>query len=70
MATRANKITIHVRPNRNTQTMSIKASGRKGHVSLIIPPHYYQGQALSPATDAKTYWNAVLVLAQAAVLSM
>jgi hypothetical protein len=70
MATRANKITIHVKPNRNTQTMTLRASGHKGHVSLVIPPHQYPGQALSPATDPKAYWNAVLVLAQAAVLSM
>lgn len=69
MATRSNKLTIHVTPARHTQTMSIRASGRFGNVSLSIPPTYQAGQALSSATDHKTYWNAVLVLAQAMVLS-
>lgn len=70
MATRANKFTVHVTPSRHQQTMSIRASGRAGKVSLIIPPTYAAGQTLSTASDPKTYWNAVLVLAQAMVLSM
>jgi len=70
MAARSNKITIRVTPNRHTQNMSLRASGRFGAVSLSIPPSYQQGQALSSATDRKTYWNAVLVLAQAMVLSL
>ncbi len=70
MATRANKITIHVTPSRHQQTMSIRASGRFGKTSLIIPPTYATGQALSSAVDEKTYWNQVLVLAQAIVLSL
>lgn len=70
MATRANKITIHVTPSRHQQTMSIRASGRFGKTSLIIPPTYATGQALADATSQKTYWNAVLVLAQAIVLSL
>jgi hypothetical protein len=70
MATRANKFTVHVTPSRHQQTMSIRASGRFGKTSLIIPPTYQANQVLSSATDAKTYWNAVLVLAQAMVLSM
>lgn len=69
MATRANKITIHVTPNRHLQTMSLRATGRFGNVSLSIPPSYQTGQALSSATDHKTYWNQVLVLAQAMILS-
>lgn len=70
MATRSNKFTVHVTPSRHQQVMSIRASGRVGKVSMIIPPTYSAPQALSSATDAKTYWNAVLVLAQAMVLSM
>jgi hypothetical protein len=69
MATRSNKITIHVKPARHQQSMSIRASGRFGHQSLIIPPIYVSGQALSPTTSPEAYWNAVLVLAQAVVLS-
>jgi hypothetical protein len=69
MATRANKITIHVTPSRHQQTMSLRATGRFGNVSLSIPPNYQTGQALSSAPDHKTYWNAVLVLAQAMILS-
>ena len=70
MATRSNKLTIHVTPARHTQTMSLRATGRAGTVSLSIPPTYLSGQALSPTGDRKAYWNAVLVLAQAAVLSL
>jgi hypothetical protein len=70
MTTRANKITIRVVPSRRSQTMSIRASGRFGKTSLVIPPTYRQGQALSPTTDEKAYWNAVLVLAQSIVLSL
>lgn len=70
MATRSNKMTIHVTPSRHQQTMSIRASGRFGKVSLSIPPTYQAGQALSAASDAKSYWNAVLTLAQAMVLSL
>lgn len=70
MATRANKITIRVTPARRQQTMSLHATGRFGNVALSIPPTYEQGQALSPATDPKAYWSAVLTLAQAVVLSM
>lgn len=70
MASRANKITIRVTPSRRQQTMSLHATGRFGNVSLAIPPTYQQGQALSPATDHKAYWNAVLTLAQAMVLSL
>lgn len=70
MASRSNKITIHVKPARRSQTMSIRATGRFGATSLTIPPTYSAPQTLSSATDAKTYWNAVLVLAQAMVLSL
>lgn len=70
MARRANKMTIRVTPARHQQTMSIHATGRFGKTSLSIPPTYQTGQTLSSATDAKTYWNAVLVLAQAMVLSL
>jgi hypothetical protein len=70
MATRSNKITIRVTPARRQQTMSIRATGRFGKVSLSIPPHYTTGQTLSPATDEKAYWNDVLVKAQAIVLSL
>jgi hypothetical protein len=70
MASRANKITVRVTPSRRQQTMSIHATGRFGKTSLSIPPTYQQGQALSAATDEKAYWNAVLVLAQAMVLSL
>lgn len=70
MATRSNKITIRVTPSRHTQNMTLRATGRFGNVSLSIPPTYATGQALSPATDRKAYWNAVLVLAQAQVLSL
>ena len=70
MAVRSNKMTVRVTPSRHQQTMSIHATGRFGKVSLSIPPTYAQGQALTAAPDAKTYWNAVLVLAQAMVLSL
>jgi hypothetical protein len=69
MATRANKITIRVTPARHTQTITLRASGRAGQVSLSIPPLYDQGAALSPGTSAQAYWNAVLIAAQAMVLS-
>ena len=70
MASRANKITVRVTPSHRAQTMSIHATGRFGKTSLSIPPTYDHGQALSSAADAKTYWNAVLILAQAMVLSL
>ena len=70
MASRSNKFTVHVASARHTQTMTIRASGHMGKVSLVIPPIQATGQALSPATDPKAYWNAVLVLAQSMVLSM
>lgn len=70
MAVRSNKMTVRVSPSRHQQTMSIHASGRFGKVSLAIPPTYQMGQTLTSAPDAKTYWNAVLTLAQAMVLSL
>jgi hypothetical protein len=70
MASRANKITIRVTPAKTQQRMSLSSTGRFGKVSLSIPPTYQTGQALSPATDRKAYWNAVLVLAQAMILSL
>lgn len=70
MAARSNKFTVHVTPSRHQQTMVIRASGHFGKTSLVIAPTQQTGQALSSATDAKTYWNAVLVLAQAMVLSL
>ena len=70
MAERANKITIRVTPNRRQQKMVIRASGRFGKTSLIIPPNYTLGQTISPTTDEKAYWNDVLVKAQAIVLSL
>lgn len=50
--------------------MNIRASGRFGKTSLIIPPQYATGQVLAPSTDAKAYWNSVLITAQAIVLSL
>jgi hypothetical protein len=70
MATRANKFTIRVTPSRYRQTMFIRGTGRFGKVSLSVPPTYQTGQALSNSKDAKTYWTAVLTLAQAMVESM
>lgn len=70
MATRSNKLVVHVQPRRHTQVMTFRATGQAGKVILSIPPTQVLGQALSPASDPKTYWNAVLVLLQAAVLSM
>lgn len=70
MATRGTKITVRVAPRRHSQVMSVRASGQVGKVLLQIPPTYSGEQALSPATDPKTYWNAVLTLAQAMILSM
>lgn len=70
MASRSNKFTVHVKPTRRSQTMSIRATGRFGTTSLTIPPTFSGPQTLSSAPDAKTYWNAVLVLAQAMVLSL
>jgi hypothetical protein len=70
MAGRANKFTVRVVPSRHTQVMSIRATGRFGKVSYSIPPTYATGQALTTGTDEKAYWNAVLTLAQAMVLSL
>lgn len=70
MASRVNKFTVHVRPSRNHQVMSIRATGRFGKVSYTIPPTYSGSQALTTGTDEKAYWNAILVLAQAMVLSL
>lgn len=70
MATRANKITIRVTPNRRQETISFRASGRFGKTSLIIPPQYHTGLTLSPTSDEKAYWNDVLVKVQAYVLSL
>ena len=70
MASRANKFTVRVTPSRHAQTMSIHSTGRFGKTSLSIPPTYQTGQALSSAVDEKTYWNQVLILAQAMVLSL
>jgi len=50
--------------------MSIRATGRFGKVSYSIRPTYATGQALTTGTDEKAYWNAVLTLAQAMVLSL
>lgn len=70
MAARANKITIRVTPSRRQETVSLSATGKFGKVSLTIPPTYDKGLPLSPATDEKTYWNAVLTTAQAMILSL
>lgn len=70
MSVRANKITIRVTPARYQQSMQISATGNFGSTSLSVAPFYEQGQALSPATDAKTYWTAVLVAAQAMVATL
>lgn len=70
MATRANKITIRVVPTRRQQTVSLSATGKFGKVSLSVPPTYNPGLPLSPATDQKAYWGAVLTVAQAMVLSL
>lgn len=70
MASRSNKFTVHVKPSRHQQTMSIRASGRAGKVSYTIPPTYALGQTLTTGTDEKAYWNAILTLAQAMVLSL
>ena len=70
MTTRSNKLTIRVTPNRRQETISYRASGRFGKTSLIIPPQYHTGITLSPTSDAKAYWNDVLVKVQAYVLSL
>jgi len=70
MAGRANKLTIHVTPNRRQETITFRASGRFGKTSLAIPPQYHMGVTLSPTTDEKAYWNDVLVKVQAYVLSL
>ena len=70
MAGRANKITISVTPNRRTEKIVFRASGRFGATSLIIPPQYHTGLTLSPTSDEKAYWNDVLVKVQAYVLSL
>lgn len=70
MASRANKITIRVTPNRRLESITFRASGRFGKTSLIIPPQYHTGVTLSPTTDNKAYWNDVLVKVQAYVLSL
>jgi hypothetical protein len=70
MATRSNKITIRVSPRRHSQVVTLKASGQMGKVLLAIPPNQSAQLPLSPASDPKTYWNAVLVIAQAQILSL
>lgn len=70
MPGRSNKIVVHVAPRRHSQVMTVRATGQMGKILLSIPPTQQAGQALSPASDPKTYWNAVLVLAQAMVLSL
>jgi hypothetical protein len=70
VATRSNKITIRVSPRRHSQVLTLRASGQVGKVLVAIPPNQSGALALSPATDPKTYWNAVLVLAQAQILSL
>jgi hypothetical protein len=70
MPPRANKLTVRVTPSRRQETISFRASGRFGKTSLAIPPQYHQGVTLSPTTDAKAYWNDVLVKLQAYVLSL
>jgi hypothetical protein len=70
MASRSNKFTIHVKPARHSQTMSIRGTGRAGKTSYSIPPTYATAQALTVGTDEKAYWSAILTLAQAMVLSL
>lgn len=70
MPGRSNKIVVRVSPRRHDQVMSVRATGQMGKVLLSVPPTQQAGQALSPASDPKTYWNAVLVLAQAMILSL
>ena len=64
MPSMPNKITITVNPARYTETITFRAAGRYGKTSLAIPVHREGSRALTPATDAKTYWSAVLAAVQ------
>lgn len=70
MASRANKLTIRVTPNKRQETITFRASGRFGKTALTIGPQYHTGVTLSPTSDEKAYWNDVLVKVQAYVLSL
>lgn len=67
MASVSNRITITVTPARYTETIQLRATGRYGKTSLVIPIHRGAPQGLTPAPDPKTYWAAILAAAQQAV---
>lgn len=70
VARNSNKFTIRVSPSRTQEAIVFRTTGRFGKTVLSLGPIYMPGQTLSPATDAKGYWNDVLVKVQAKLLSM
>lgn len=70
MPSMPNKITITVNPARYTETVTLRAAGRYGKTSLVIPVHREGSRALTPAPDAKTYWAAILATAQEIVQAL
>ena len=67
MARRSNKLTIHVTPNRTTQTVVVRTSGKFGKKMLSIQPQRVVGASLSPTTSTGGYWIDVLHNAEAMV---
>lgn len=70
MAQRELKVTISVIPGRTSQTMHVRAAGKRGTLLLGKIRGVAYHQTLTSAVDEKTYVSDLLTLAQAIVLSL
>lgn len=67
---RVGKITIYVDQTMNNQVLSVRTTGKSGSVPLNTVS-LNQGYAYrTSAPDAKTFWESILTLAQAAIAAL
>lgn len=69
MSSRAIKVTVEVFPHRTSQTMKVRASGRRGPLLFGKIRRVQYRQTLTSASTEQLYISDVLTLAQALVLS-
>lgn len=70
MAQRELKITITVRPGRTSQTMHVRAAGKRGTLLLGKIRAVEQHQTLTSAATEQLYVHQLLTLADGLVLSL
>lgn len=69
MSQRELKVTITVRPGRSSQTMHVRAAGKRGTLLLGKVKAAAFNQTLTAAATEQLYVSALLTAAQALVLS-